>query len=114
VEAQAAVVPLPRLSADTHESRSGGRSVLVVRSMLVRRVHGTPGRSLQRCRRLVGRIRISRPSATSKRFHGVNWILPRGRAVKVTVVRRGRTGRYLLLTAQRRNGRLSLAYKESR
>jgi len=113
VEAQAAVVPLPRLSAETHESRFGGRSVLVVRSMLVRRVHGSLSVRCNRCRRLVGRIRVSRPSATSKRFSGVNWILRGSRAVKVTVVRRDQIGRYLLLTAQRRKGRLGLAYKES-
>jgi hypothetical protein len=84
-EARAAVVPLPRLSAQTGESRSGGRPALVVRSMLVQRIHGSLSVRCNHCRRLVGRIRISRPSPTSKRFSGVNWILPGSRAVKVTV-----------------------------
>ncbi|HEX8157814.1 MAG TPA: hypothetical protein VF526_10560 [Solirubrobacteraceae bacterium] len=112
-DAQAAVVPLPRIKATTKEIRSGGGPAIVVRTLLVRRIHGKLTVRCNRCRRMVGRIGISRPSATSRRFTGVNWILRGGRAVKVTVVRRGRIGRYLLLTAQRRDGRLGLAYKES-
>jgi len=112
-DAAAAVVPLPRIDATTKEIRSGDRAAIVVRTLLVRRIHGKLTVRCNRCRRVVGQIRIRRPSSTSKRFTGVNWILRGGRAVKVTVVRRGRIGRYLLLTAQRRNGRLDLAYKES-
>jgi hypothetical protein len=115
-DARASVVPLPRVSAKADQMRSQGRPALVVRSLLVRRIHGRLSVRCNRCRRLVGRIRISRPSATSKRFSGVNWILRSGRAVKVTVMRRGVIGRYLLLTAGRRHApsrRLDLVYKES-
>jgi hypothetical protein len=109
-DARAAVLPLPRVKAETEEMSSG---TIVVRTVLVRRIHGRLSVTCNRCRRLVGPIRKSRPSRTSKRFTGVNWILRGGRAVKVTVVRRGRIGRYLLLTAKRQNGRLGLGYKES-
>jgi len=112
-DASAAVVPLPRISPETEEIRSGGRPALVVRTLLVRRVHGKLTVSCNRCPREVGPTRRTRPNRTSRRFTGVNWILRRGRAVKLTVVRKDRIGRYLLLTAQRRKGRLDLGYKES-
>jgi hypothetical protein len=111
--ATAAVVPLPRVSAKTKETHYRGHAAIVVRSMLVQHIHGTLTVRCNHCRRLVGRIRVTRPSGTSKRCSGVNWILSTGRAVKVTVVRKSRYGRYLLLIAKRRHGRLTLIYKQS-
>ena len=87
--------------------------MVVVRSVLVRRIHGALRVSCNKCLRLVGRIRTTRPSRTSKRFSGVNWILSAGRVVKVSVKQPRRIGRFLLLSAKRRKGRLRLVYKES-
>lgn len=113
-DARAAALPLPRVDGETDEIRSLGRPALVVRSFLVRRVHGKLTVRCNRCPRRVGpRTRLTRPSPTSRRFAGVNWILRGGRAVKVIVRRRGSIGRYLLVTAQRRKGQLVLGYKES-
>jgi hypothetical protein len=112
-DAQAAVVALPRVSAETEEIRSAGRPAMVLHSLLVRRVHGKLTVRCNRCRRLVGLIRVRRTSPTTKRYSGVNWILRGGRAVKLTVVRRGRIGRYLLLTAKRQDGLMILGYKAS-
>jgi hypothetical protein len=111
--AQAAVVALPRVSAETEEIRSASRPAIVLHSLLVRRIDGKLTVRCNRCRRLVGRIRVRRTSPTTTRFSGVNWILRGGRAVKLTVVRRGRIGRYLLLTAKRQGGLMVLGYKAS-
>jgi hypothetical protein len=111
--AQAAVVALPRVSAKTEQRGSGAAATLIVRSLLVRRLHGSLSVRCNRCRRLVGRIRVTRASSTSKQFSGVNWILRPGRAVKVTVTRRASTGRFLLLVARRRGSHLALVYKSS-
>ena len=112
--APANVVPLPRVSAKTKEIRYRGRAAIVVRSLLVQRIHGRSRVSCNRCRRLVGRdARVSHPSRTSKRYSNVNWIISSGRAVQVTVKNRGQYGRFLLLTARRRGGRLKLVYKQS-
>jgi hypothetical protein len=111
------VVPLPRVSAKTKETRFRGHVVMVVRSILVQRIHGSLTVNCNRkgvpCRRLVGRTRTSRPSANSKRFAGVNWILSSGRAVNVIVEHRGSLGRFLVLVAKRRRGRLTLVYRQS-
>jgi hypothetical protein len=114
-DAQAEIVPLPQVSARTEQIGSKGGTRLVVRSLSVRRIHGRLTVSCNRCRRLVGRIRVSRSSRWSKRFLGVNWILRKGRGIRITIVRRGRIGRYLLLTAKRAGstGRFDLVYKES-
>ena len=111
--AAAKVLPLPRVSASTKQIRHRGHLVVVVRSVLVRRIHGELTVSCNKCLRLVGRIRTTRPSRTSKRFSGVNWILSAGHVVKVSVTQSRRIGRFLLLSAKRRKGRLRLVYKES-
>jgi len=112
-DAQAPVLTVPRVKATTSVIRHQGHHALLLRSLLVTRVHGTIRVGCNKCLRRVGRYRETRPSRTSRRFSNVNWILLRGRAVRVTVVRRGWIGRYLLLTARRRNGRLRLGYKGS-
>lgn len=113
-DAVAATVPVPRVSAQTETMRFRGSPTIVVRSLLVSRIHGRLTVSCHRgCRRLLGPHGEQRQSKTSKRFWGVNWILRAGRVVKVTVTRRGRLGRFLLLSAKRRNGRLRLVFKRS-
>jgi hypothetical protein len=110
----ARVLPLPRVQAETYQSEFEGRSAVVLDSLLVRRIHGTLRVSCNQCQRFTKRrVLITRPSRMSKRFRHADWILLGGRAVKIKVTRKGWTGRYLMLTAQRRTGRLRLRYKES-
>jgi hypothetical protein len=111
--ATAAVVPLPRVSAATSVTTYRGKPTLRVNSLLVRRVHGALAVSCNRCRRLKTKIRITRPTSTSKRFTGVSWLLGTGRAIKVTVVRRGSTGRFLMLSARTSGNRRGLVFQES-
>jgi hypothetical protein len=111
--AHAAVVPLPRVSAETSAMSYRGKPVLRVRSVLVRKIHGKLRVSCNRCRRLKSTIRITRPTSTSKRFTKVNWLLGSGRVIRVAVTRRGWTGRFLLLSARTRGGRRGLVFSTS-
>jgi len=114
-DAQAArVLPLPRVTAETYETVFHGRPAVVLQTLLLRRIHGTPEVTCNGCRRFARyKSTKSRPSRTSRRYRHADWILRGGRAVKVKVTRKGWIGRYLLLTARRRNGRLGLGYKSS-
>jgi len=111
-DAKVRVLTLPRVKATTSQIRHEGRPAILMRSLLVTRIHGSLRVGCNKCQRLVGaKSRDTRPSRSSRRFSNANWILERGRAIRVTVVRRGWVGRYLLLTARRRHGRLDLGYK---
>jgi hypothetical protein len=110
----ARVLPLPRVAAETYQIDFEGHSAVVLRTLLVRRIHGWPTVSCNRCPRFAAhKLLRSSPSRTSRRYRYADWILSGGRAVKIKVTRRGWIGRYLLLTAQRRTGRLRLGYKAS-
>jgi hypothetical protein len=110
--ASGAVVALPRVSAETTVTTYRGVSTLRVRSLLVRELHGTLRVTCNRCRRLTTKIRVTRPTTTSKRFAGVNWLLGRGRVIRVAVTRKGYTGRFLLLAARTR-GKRGLIFRTS-
>ncbi|MEA2231954.1 MAG: hypothetical protein QOD83_1770 [Solirubrobacteraceae bacterium] len=110
----ARVIPLPRVTAETYEIDFQGRPAVVLHTLLVRRVHGKVNVSCNKCRRFAARkVLTSSPSRTSRRYKHADWILRGGRAVRIQVTRRGWIGRYLLLTSQRRKGRLGLGYKAS-
>lgn len=112
-EARAPVLTLPRVKATTSQIRHQGRPAVLLRSLLVTRIHGSLRVGCNKCLRRVGQSRDTRPSRTSRRFSNVNWILQGRRTVRVTVLRRGWIGRYLLLSARRHKGRLRLGYKAS-
>jgi hypothetical protein len=112
-QAQAArVLPLPSVIAETYEIDFQGRPAVVLHNLLLRRIQGTPTVTCNRCLRFAAhKLLRSSPSRTSRRYRHADWILRGGRAVKITVTRRGWIGRYLLLTAHRRKG--GLGYKAS-
>jgi len=112
-DAQAArLLPLPKVTAETYATDFHGRPVVVLQTLVVRRIHGKPKVTCNKCLRFAAHKPVTtRLSRTSRRYRHADWILRGGRAVKVKVTRKGWIGRYLLLTARRRNGRLGLGYK---
>lgn len=107
------ILPPLRVSAETSPARHNGERVLRIRSLLLRRVYGRLTVSCNGCPRWATPIRMTRPSPTSRRYTGMNWLLRGGRSIRITVERSGSVGRFVRLTIRGREGRLRLVYQDS-
>jgi hypothetical protein len=103
------VVPLPTVQVHTQALRFHGRRSLLVTSILVGNIEGMRiDVSCGRCRRIRATIHETRPTAASKHFVGVDWIVIIGRDILLEVSHFAEIGRYLLLGA---SGHNTLVYK---
>lgn len=108
--AAVSVVPLPAISVHSSAIRFGHRRVLLVTSILLENIEGVrPTITCGRCKRIHAVLRESRPTAASKRYVGVDWLVPANRHILVEVTHAGRIGRYLLLGVGVRG---ALVYKD--
>ncbi len=91
-----AAVPQVRVTARSIEFH--GDRALLVRSLTVTHIANVRLRvTCEHCVRYPTPIRETKPSAGTKRFGGVNWIIEAGRHIHLSVTRQGRIGRYLTL-----------------
>jgi hypothetical protein len=97
-DAVANVVPLPAISVHSSAIRIDHRRVLLVTSILLGNIEGVrPTITCGRCERIRATLRESHPTAASKRYIGVDWLIPTDRHILVEVTHQGQIGRYLLL-----------------
>ena len=112
--APAAVIGSLSVSAKTRAARVDGRRLLVVTSVTVTGIDNASALAIRctDCRRLRRTRIVHRRSATSRKYIGMYWVLPRGRGISVDVVAVGRVGRWTVLGPGRRN-RNRLVFKGS-
>lgn len=99
------VMPSLSVSTDVRTIELRGKRFLVVRSVTVTGVRRSVqlGIRCRRCQRLRGSKTRFRKTATSRRYTGVNWVLPRGRGISVDAIDAGALGRWTILGRGRKN-----------
>jgi hypothetical protein len=109
--AEVSVVPLPTISVHSSVIRIEHKRVLLITSILLGNIEGVRSTiTCGRCERIRATLRESHPTAASKRYVGVDWLIPIGRHIVVAVTRPGEIGRYLLLGAGAHD---ALVYKDT-
>jgi hypothetical protein len=92
------VVPVPAVRVSARAIQFHGDRAMLVRSITVSHIAKVHLRvTCEHCVRYPTPIRETKPKPGSKRFAGVNWIIVVGRHIRVSVTRRGKVGRYLVL-----------------
>ena len=107
--AEDSVVALPTIHVRAKVVHFHGKRALLVESIVVGNIEGMVIQvSCDRCERYRTKVHETRPTAASKRFDGVSWIVIIGRDIQVDVRHAGQQGRFLLLGASARD---TLVYK---
>jgi hypothetical protein len=103
------IIPSYSVSAKTRTVKRGGQRLLVVTSVTVMGVDRSVGLAIrcEACRRVRRAKIIRRTKATTRKYIGMHWLLPRGRGISVDATDTGKLGRWTVLGPDRRNpGRL--------
>jgi hypothetical protein len=92
------IVPTPAVRVSARSIQFHGAQAMLVRSITVAHIANVRLRvTCEHCVRYPTPIEETKPTRGTKRFAGVNWIIVRGRHIHVSVSRRGKIGRYLVL-----------------
>lgn len=100
------VLAVPQVRVVAHRISFHDSDALLVRSITISRIAKARLRvTCEHCVRYPSPIRETKPKPGTKRFAGVNWIIVTGRHIHVSVTRRGKIGRYLVLGVGKAHGR---------
>jgi len=110
------VIPSLSVSAKTQTVTFRGTRLLVVRSVRINGIERSAKLAVRcrDCRRLRRTKIFRRTTATSRRYQGMYWVLPRGRGLTIDAIVQGKLGRWTVLGPGRRaRTRNRLVFKAS-